>query len=373
MEVRARYVLIGVFVLLVIAGGFGFSFWLNRSGGLGATSLYRVRFDASVAGLLLGSDVLFNGIRVGEVTGLALDRNRPSNVLVTIAVEEDTPIRSDTRAGLDFGGLTGTASIALYGGVPDSPALKPEEGSIRELVADAGTAQDWTDAARDAFGRVNGLLADNSDALHDTIANINTFAEALARNSDRVDKIVAGLEQFVGSRAAGPATVYDLKAPAISDLDIQIPKLQLVVAQPSAVVTLDTQGFLVATGESEKIAFEDSKWSDSIPSLVRLRIVETFEKAGYYRAGGDTEGLASDRQLVMDLRAFRVVADDDPASAEIQLAAKLISPDGHVLEARTFEASEPVSEISAASAAQALNKSFGRVAVELVTWALQTP
>src|SRR5688572_32121198 len=35
---------------------------------------YHVQFEGSVPGLLVGAAVLFNGIRVGEVTDLVLDR-----------------------------------------------------------------------------------------------------------------------------------------------------------------------------------------------------------------------------------------------------------------------------------------------------------
>jgi phospholipid/cholesterol/gamma-HCH transport system substrate-binding protein len=372
MEVRARYVLIGVFVLVVIVGGFAFSFWLNRAGGLGEKSLYQVRFESSVAGLLLGSDVLFNGIRVGEVAALSLDREKPANVIATIAVQADTPVRSDTRVGLDFGGLTGTASIALYGGAPDSPALERADGNLATLVADSTAVQDWTDAARDAFGRVDSVMAENSDALHEMIANINTFAEALARNSDRIDEIVGGLERFAARSAAGPATVYNLTAPTTFDPGLEIPPLQLIVAQPTAVVTLDTQAFLVGSEGSEKLAFEDSKWSDSIPTLFRAKIIETFENAGYFRTGGDMQGLAVDRQLLTDIRTFRVTTGAKQA-AEIEITARLVSSDGQVLDAQKFQSTEPVAELTAPAAAGALNECFGRVAADLVTWALQVP
>ena len=73
MEIRARYVQMGAFTLAVIVAGFAFVYWLNNAGGLRERALYRVRFEGSVSGLLAGSAVLFNGIRVGEVTGLQLD------------------------------------------------------------------------------------------------------------------------------------------------------------------------------------------------------------------------------------------------------------------------------------------------------------
>ena len=97
MEIRARYLLIGLFVLVVIAGGFGFVFWLNTTGGLAARTTYRVAFDGPVSGLLNGSAVLFNGLRVGEVTRLEFDPSNPHGVSALIAIDARVPVRAPHR------------------------------------------------------------------------------------------------------------------------------------------------------------------------------------------------------------------------------------------------------------------------------------
>jgi phospholipid/cholesterol/gamma-HCH transport system substrate-binding protein len=84
METRAPFVLVGVFVLAAIAGVFGFVYWLHNAGGLGARASYHVQFDGPVPGLLVGAAVLFNGIRVGEVTELGLAPDNPRRVNATI-------------------------------------------------------------------------------------------------------------------------------------------------------------------------------------------------------------------------------------------------------------------------------------------------
>ena len=105
MEIRARYVLIGLFTLAVIAAGFGFVYWLNAFGGWAEKAAYRVRFEGSVTGLLVGGPVLFNGIRVGEVTALQLDSENPKQVMATIAIDPGTRIHADTQVSLEQQGL----------------------------------------------------------------------------------------------------------------------------------------------------------------------------------------------------------------------------------------------------------------------------
>ena len=99
METRANYVLIGLFTLAVVLGVFGFIYWFQNIGGSGERSFYRVRFEGSVSGLRTGSSVMFNGIRVGEVTGLQLDPTKPQQVVVNIAIDKNVAVREDTDVG----------------------------------------------------------------------------------------------------------------------------------------------------------------------------------------------------------------------------------------------------------------------------------
>ena len=55
MERKANYVLIGLFTFAVVAGAFGFVFWIHHSAGKKQSVLYRVIFDTSVSGLRRGA------------------------------------------------------------------------------------------------------------------------------------------------------------------------------------------------------------------------------------------------------------------------------------------------------------------------------
>ena len=60
-----------------------------------------------------------------------------------------------------------------------------------------------TQAARDALRRVNSVLADNAEPLKNTIANLQVFSEGLARNTGKLDGIVAGTRENDGCQRAG--------------------------------------------------------------------------------------------------------------------------------------------------------------------------
>src|SRR5437763_825023 len=90
METRAPFVIVGAFVLATIVAVFGFVYWLNNSGGVGPRTTYHVQFDGSVPGLMVGAGVLFNGIRVGEVTDQGLARNTGKLDSIVVGIEKMT-------------------------------------------------------------------------------------------------------------------------------------------------------------------------------------------------------------------------------------------------------------------------------------------
>jgi len=202
METRANYVLIGVFTLAVVVGVFGFVYWFQNIGGAGERAFYRVQFEGSVSGLRTGATVLFNGIRVGEVVGLRLNPARPKQVIASISIDKSVAVREDTEVGLEFQGLTGIAALSLKGGDASKLQLTGAKDNKDDksplLIAPPGATQDVTQAARDALRKVQDFIEENQKAFHSALENIDRFSGALARNSDRIDRIAAGLENLTG-------------------------------------------------------------------------------------------------------------------------------------------------------------------------------
>jgi phospholipid/cholesterol/gamma-HCH transport system substrate-binding protein len=199
MERRANYVLIGLFTLAAIAAAFAFVFWVHFSADKKQGVAYRVIFDGSVYGLRVGSPVLFNGIRVGEVTALRLNPDSPSQVSALILVNKATPIRTDTYVGLDFAGLTGIASVSLKGISATTPLLEREEGEPPTLKADVSASQDLMQAAREVLAKADALIAANQQDLRETIQNLKTFSDTLARNSDNLDAVIKNSKDATAS------------------------------------------------------------------------------------------------------------------------------------------------------------------------------
>jgi phospholipid/cholesterol/gamma-HCH transport system substrate-binding protein len=370
METRARYALIGLFMLAVLGASFAFVYWLENAGGFGQRETYRIRFQSPVSGLLVGSAVLFDGIKVGEVTKLALDPAEPAQVTATVALDRGTPVRADTEVNVEFQGLTGGAAVALKGGSADAPVLAAGDGEPPLLIAPPDAGQDWSALARQVLRRVDGILVDNAEPVKSMIGNLDTFSKVLSRNSDRIDGILAGLERMTGGATPKvPLPIYDLAAPTKFPALAEAPRWQLVIPEPTALLAFNSDKITVASAPGETTPLPDAQWSDNLPILFQEKVVQGFENAGYGGAvSRPRDGFTADYQLLIDIRRF-VLATSSAPTAEIEFVAKVLGPDGKIVTARTFNATAPAAGLDPPAAAAALNEAFGRCVTDLVPWA----
>jgi phospholipid/cholesterol/gamma-HCH transport system substrate-binding protein len=366
METRARYALIGLFVLAIIIASFGFVYWLENKGGFGERKTYRVQFESSVSGLLVGSAVLFNGIRVGEVTGIALNPNAPQQVIATISVVEHTPIREDTQVNVEQQGLTGGIAVTLTGGT-STTQLPSEGGAPPTLIAPPGVGQDWTQSARDAFQQVDDILEENAKPLNQAIENIEVFTDALARNADKVDGILAGIERMTGG-GKGDAPLYSLTAVTDVPKAEQKPNWLLVISEPTTLLALNTDKILTQPAPDEILPLDNARWTDSVPILAQAKIIQTFENAGYTETVSRIqEGVAPTYRLGIDIRKFHIATEGSP-EAEVVFLVRLLDPDGETVATKLFEGSAPTAGSDVRDYVDALSKTFGKLQVELLEW-----
>ena len=361
MEFRARYLLMGIFVLVAILLGLGFVYWLRTTVGFGDRAGYVVRFDTPALGLWKGAPVLFNGVRVGDVTDLRLNPAKPQQLLVDVTIDASTPVRADTVVGLNFEGLAGVPAISMVGG---TEAAGPPEGP---LVASVAATEDAMSVARATFQRVDRILADNQEALGDVVANLSKFSEALGGNAERFGKIAEGLERMIGSSEAAPPASVDL-TPVDFPAGLEQPPVALVVDTPTALILFDTQRILVRSADGTRPAFDETRWSDNLPLLVQQAIIESFENAGFLSVGRPEDGFTPEDHVLVDIRDF-AVADGPSPEARVELVAKIVGADGTLLGSSTFSGTGPVAAMDGNAAASALDDSFEVAAKGLVDWA----
>ncbi len=193
MERNANYALVGPSSLLLFAGIVIFVVWLARFQFARDYDQYDILFVGPVRGLNQGGEVHFNGIKVGEVTRIALDRNDSNQVIARVRVTSDVPIRTDSRATLEPQGITGVNYVQISAGNKDRPLLKTtvrnevpvilaQRSAISDLLAGGGTV---LTRAIEALDRVSNVLSDeNIRNFSGTVRDVRGFtAELNARKA----------------------------------------------------------------------------------------------------------------------------------------------------------------------------------------------
>lgn len=199
METRANYVAVGLFVLLVLIGALGFVYWLYSAGNTTQRTAIEILFHDPVTGLAVGSPVVFNGIRIGEVSQLGFVSADSPTVLARAQVDRNAPIKKGTKAELGVQGLTGVSYVALSGGDANSASIFDGD-TVPEITAQRSAIQDLLQGARDilvktdsTIGQLNELIEENKGKISRTVSNVETFSNALAENSDNIDRLLTDI------------------------------------------------------------------------------------------------------------------------------------------------------------------------------------
>jgi phospholipid/cholesterol/gamma-HCH transport system substrate-binding protein len=221
METRAHHLLIGSFAIGVAVLTVLFLLWIGKAEFNKQYQIYDLKFEGSVSGLSKAADVLYNGIKVGEVVDLKLDEDDPNNVIVRIQVDRMTPVKEDSYASLETQGLTGVAAVLIAGGSPKSnplvagaeqefPVIETRKSTFQKLFAGAPELINRGNAVLDRLS--NFLSGENEQKFADTIAHVERLSANLAKASDKFESIATNVDKLVAGDAK--ATLADVRGVA---------------------------------------------------------------------------------------------------------------------------------------------------------------
>lgn len=274
MATKSQKIRVGLFAAIalallatvVIVFG-GMRFWEGKS-------RYHIVFEGTVYGLEDGALVYFNGMRVGAVDGIGVDPDDLRKVRVTINVRENTPVKIDTKAMLQFAGITGLKVIDLRDGTAAAPRL-PEGGTIAagETVLDklekqAETLVDQSTRIMDNANRVMENLVALTDpakfeGMQEIVGNARLASQNLVRTSEALDGIVR--ENRIAIRESVEAVEESAKT-ASAMLDGQV---SLLVANANDLVT-SLKGMVTSNqGALRAAVFDLRQASRSFKELAR--------------------------------------------------------------------------------------------------------
>jgi phospholipid/cholesterol/gamma-HCH transport system substrate-binding protein len=307
METRANHVLIGAFTLAVLILSVLFALWAANFSSNKQFNEFDVVFIEAVTGLSKGSIVQYNGIAVGEVRKLSLDKNDPGKVIARVRVDAETPVKVDTKAKLAFVGLTGVAQIQFSGGKPESallietskqpiPVIIAEESAFAKLL---NSTEDITTTAADVLIRINRMLSDS---------NVNKISKSLD-NIEQITGTVANQKQDIASLLTDARTAAAKLDSTLAKADNAMGKLD------KGMDSLDKNVFqelpqLVSS--LEKTLKELEKLSTNANGLVEdnREQINSFTQQGLTQVGPTLSEL---RALIKDLNRLSTRLNENPA------------------------------------------------------------
>ena len=230
MERKAHYALIGTFVLVSLTALLAFTAWLSDAQFDKKYDNYEISFRGGVQGLSEGTEVRFNGLKVGDITELRIDPNDNNSVIVDIQVVSNTPVDSESIGRMEPLGLTGLNYIQIIPGGPNSRLiknstdkdpfrLKGEASRIDLLLGSGGTVMESSQAA---LARINAVMTPEAIMdFHEILSNLkvitNNFVD-LKVDPEIFNRTMQSIEQ-ASSDVSLAADAVDVAA---KDFDVLI-------------------------------------------------------------------------------------------------------------------------------------------------------
>ena len=194
METRASYVAVGTFVIALLAGVVVAVLWFAHGAVADHSVRYETYFTSVGSGLSQGSSVRVSGVQLGHVVGVALDPDDPTRVRVTMDINPNAPIRSDSVASLEIQSLAGTTAVEITPGSKGAPeiAVTPDH-RYPVIWSRESNLQQIVDAVPDLVAKFSdvttklGKMVDekNQKAISDTLDNLSQLtAVASAHRED---------------------------------------------------------------------------------------------------------------------------------------------------------------------------------------------
>ncbi len=201
MENRSHALLAGIFTLVLLFAAAATAFWLGRD--RGDRAIYALITTSPVNGLSVQSPVRYQGVPVGRVADLRLDRERPGAVRVLIDVAANTPVSAATWAEIGVRGVTGAALVDLRDDGSAQSRLATSKESPAEIPIRAGTFQKLEERGTAIFDSAERIMRQMTRLTSDeNLRHVQTATASMAALAQSLQASAQAMEPVV--RKAGP-------------------------------------------------------------------------------------------------------------------------------------------------------------------------
>ncbi|PLY04177.1 MAG: hypothetical protein C0625_17065 [Arcobacter sp.] len=199
MENKARYTIVGLFVLVFTIAMVAFILWLARydANEINAKE-FRLYSKSSIAGLNKNSIVEYKGLDIGTVNSIEIDPKNLEQIEIILKITKPNIIKTNSYAIIQSQGVTGNKTIEIEGGTQEAKLLEPKKGSfsiiplkksfLDKLTSSAGNISSQIETV---LKRFEILLSDkNIENIDQILINTNSSTKNLEETMLKVNDIV---------------------------------------------------------------------------------------------------------------------------------------------------------------------------------------
>lgn len=234
MELKAKHILVGSFVLISMLSLFAFVAWLAKVEFDQETTFYEIYFENSVSGLSPAADVRYRGINVGSVKHISIDPENPERIRVLVEIDAAVPIRKGDHARLELQGITGVSYINIDGAqigaeilIADKdrqyPVIPSEPSQLEKLTLGA---PDLIASSKELADRASNLLnSENQRIATEILVDVARVMESISSRTDKIENIISSLDRTsadVGESARLIRQIASETKPLVQDLEASL-------------------------------------------------------------------------------------------------------------------------------------------------------
>lgn len=269
MESKANYTIVGLVIVILTAALISVSLWLSVGFDKKQYVIYAVYMSEAVSGLNDDSAVKFNGVQVGRVKQIQLDRTNPQRVRLLLAIESKIPITTSTRATLISQGITGNTYVGLIANSSDlRPLVKGPHDKYPIIPTSPSIFNQLDKVLKDVSVNVNDVSKEvkkifddeNAKNIAKTLHNLSVLSDVVARNKSNIDASFKDAHLLLKNVAKASRDL-----PGITkELHVSIKKINRMATQMA-----DAAGKVSNTMDSGKLTI-DKISQQTIPPIVNL-------------------------------------------------------------------------------------------------------
>jgi phospholipid/cholesterol/gamma-HCH transport system substrate-binding protein len=203
LENKARYTLVGLFIIVFLLSLITFILWQAKYNFKDTKAYeYRLYTKSSVAGLNKNSFVEYKGLNIGIVEDIRINQKNLQEIEIILKINNPTMIKTDSFATIQSQGITGNKNVEIGGGSIDAQNLLPKNDEFAILSLEQSFFDNLTASAHDITQNINLTLYQLNKLLKDSnIKHIDNLLLSLHKNSENFNTTIEKFNRLLETNA----------------------------------------------------------------------------------------------------------------------------------------------------------------------------